>query len=381
MASVTVRKVETQGDFRAFFEFPWHVYKNDSNWVPPLLSMRRDLLSKEKNPAWEYMEGDYFTAWRGDQCVGTIAAFINHRHNEFHNEKVGWFGAFEVYDDPEAAQSLLNTADEWVRGRGLPVIRGPQTFTTHEDVGLLIDGFAPPILLMPYHAPYYRGLIETAGYTKSMDVHSYTGSWDLLEKNNMRQRWEKAVQWLSKRSNITVRPINRKNLRREFELFKEIYNAAWSENWGFVPMTEKELDGLIEGLGLIFEPELACFAELNGEPIGFLLAVPDFNQVIHRAYPRPGEPEPLTLVKALWHWKLRPKMTQVRIPLMGVKKEHRTKGVDLAMYYQVINNFRKFNFTRMDCGWILEINHDMAGVLKGFGMEIYRTYRLYEKQL
>lgn len=380
--TVVIRKAESRDDLRTLFEFPWQVYRDDPNWIPPLNSMRREILSKEKHPAWDYMEGDYFLAWRGDQCVGTIAAFINHRHDEFHQERAGWFGLFEVYDDAEAAQALLAQAEAYVKAKGVTVIRGPQTFTIHEDVGLLIDGYAPPILLMPYHKPYYRPLIEDAGYTKADDMHSYAANWDTLNQSNMAERFEKTVAWLKKRGGITVRPINRKNLRHDFELFKDIYNKAWTENWGFVPMTDRELDGLIEGLSMIFSPELACFAEINGEAIGFFIAVPDFNQVLHKAFPRPSEPEPFTLVKALWHWKLRPVINQVRVPLMGVVKEHRTKGVDLIMYHQVINELRKAgHYINLDCGWISEKNHDMAGTLKGFGMSIHRTYRIYEKSL
>lgn len=380
-APLTIRKAESRDDLRTLFEFPWQVYRDDPNWIPPLNSMRRELLSKEKHPAWEYMEGDYFLAWRGDQCVGTIAAFINQRHDEFHGEKAGWFGLFDVLDDAEAAAALIAQAEAYVQARGVEVIRGPQTFTAHEDVGLLIDGFEPPILLMPYHKPYYRAFIEDAGYSKADDMHSYQGNWQTLDQNNMAERFEKTVAWLKKRGGVTARPIDRKNLRRDFELFKEIYNKAWAENWGFVPMTNRELDGLIEGLSMLFDPELACFAEINGEPVGFFIAVPDFNQVLHKAYPRPAEPEPLTLIKAAWHWKLRPVMNQVRVPLMGVVKEHRTKGVDLIMYHHVLNRLRNSPYTHIDCGWISEKNLDMAGTLKGFGMTIYRTYRLYEKRL
>src|SRR5512145_355428 len=149
---VEVRPVKTPSEFKAFFEFPWTLYKDDPNWVPPLLSMRHDLLDKHKNPAWdEYMEGEYFAAWRGDKIVGTIVAFVNHRHNQFHQEHVGWFGMFETYDDQEVATALLDTATEWVKARGYDAILGPQTFTTHEDVGILVDGFTRPVLLMPYN--------------------------------------------------------------------------------------------------------------------------------------------------------------------------------------------------------------------------------------
>src|SRR6185369_10729032 len=247
--AVTVRKVENAADFKAFFEFPWTIYKNDPNWVPPLLSMRRDQLDKHKNPSWEYMEGDYFAAWRGDKIVGTIAAYINHRHNEFHKEHIGWFGAFEVFDDQEAATALLNTATEWVKAKGYDAIRGPQTFTTHEDVGVLVDGFTRPVLLMPYNMPYYKTLIEGAGFIKSMDVFSFELSRQGAAEHATGERLERLTKAVMKRNKITVRPIDSKRLKEEFNLFKEIYNAAWDKNWGFTPMTPKELDGMVTSLG------------------------------------------------------------------------------------------------------------------------------------
>ncbi|MBC8170249.1 MAG: GNAT family N-acetyltransferase [Anaerolineae bacterium] len=379
--SVTVRPVETSADYQAFFDFPWQVYKDDPNWTPQLLSMRRDILDKKRAPAWEYMEGDYLGAWRGDQLVGTIAAFINHRHNEFHQEHIGWFGAFEVNNDPEAAQALLKAAIEWVRSRGYDAIFGPQTFTTHEDVGLLVDGFEPPVLLMPYHKPYYQALIEQAGFAKAKDMFSFYYDWKMADDHNLIEKMDKMTARILQRGNVTLRPINRKNLRHDFELFKEIYNEAWTSNWGFVPMTDKELDTLIEGLSMIFDPDLACFAEVNGKPVGFTIVVPDFNQVLHRAYPHPGEPEILTLLKAAWHWKIRPVIHRVRVPLMGVIAEHRKKGFDLAMYYHLLKILKSKGYESVDCGWIIESNHDMIGIMKGFGMIPYRTHRLYEMKL
>lgn len=378
---VTIRKVENQQDFKTFFEFPWKHYKDDPNWVPPLLSMRQELLDKEKNPAWDYMEGDYFLALRGEEAVGTIAAFINHRHNEFHGEAIGWFGAFETRDDPEVAAALLQMAEDWVRDQGYTIIRGPQTFTTHEEVGLLIDGFEQPFLLMPYHHRYYRGFIENAGYAASSDTGSYYYDWSMVAENKLMDRLEKIAQWTAKRHNVEVRPVDSKNLRKEFELFKELYNTAWVANWGFVPMTERELDSLIEGMGMIFDPDLACFATYAGKPIGFTMLVPDFNQALKYARPRPGVPEPWTLLQILWHWKLRPKINRVRVPLMGVIEEYRKKGLDVVMYDYCIRQLRKKGMQTLDCGWILDTNEDMIGVLKGLGMKRHRSYRLYEKAL
>ena len=377
---VIVRTADSPADFKAFFDFPWQVYKDDPNWVPPLVSMRKELVSKEKNAAWEYMEGDYFVAWRGDKPVGTIAAFINHRHNEHWKTRVGWFGAFECYDDQEAATALLNTADEWVRSRGYPVIMGPQTFTTHEEVGLLIDGFQQPLLLMAYHRPYYQKLIETAGYAKAIDMNSFYYDWDQVARDNFEGRLAKIVEWRMKKGGITVRPSNPKDRRGDFEIIKALYNDAWDANWGFVPLTPRELDAMIESLGLVFNPDWTYFAYIDEKPVGLVMSVGDFNQVLKYASPRPGVPEPFTLLRAAWHWKVRPKINRVRVPLLGVIPEHRNKGVDLVMIYHLVLALKNTGIKQADAGWILESNQDMAGMLRGFGMETYRTYRMYEKK-
>ncbi|MEZ4670273.1 MAG: GNAT family N-acetyltransferase [Anaerolineae bacterium] len=381
MASpVVVRKADSEADFKAFFEFPWTLYKNDPNWVPPLLSMRSDLLDKKKNPGWEYMEGEYFAAWRGDQIVGTITAFINQRHNEFHKEHIGWFGTFEVYDDQEAATALLNTAAEWVKAKGFDAIRGPQSFTTHEDVGVLIEGFVPPVLLMPYNFPYYAKLIEGAGFTKSMDVFSFHLSREGAKEHATADRLERLTKAVMKRNKITVRQIDKKRLKDEFVLFKDIYNAAWDKNWGFTPMTPRELDTLVESLGQFFDPRFAFFAEVEGQPAGFVMAIPDFNQVLKKANPRPGVPEVFSLLRALWHWKIRPVIDTARIPLMGVKETYRNKGVDAVLYYHVLMALLDDpKIQHSDSGWILEVNENMVSIALSFGSTIYKKHRLYQK--
>ncbi len=379
-APVTVRKVDSAADFKAFFEFPWSVYRDDPNWVPQLLSMRRELFDKTKNPAWQYMEGDYFAAWRGEQIVGTVTAFVNHRHNEFHDEHIGWFGSFEVYDDQEAASALLDTAAQWVSARGYDAIRGPATFTPHEEVGLLVDGFTRPVLLMPYNPPYYQRLVETAGFHKAMDVFSFSLNREKTLATGLFERLERLTKGIMKRSNITVRSVDRKNLNADFELFKELYNAAWEKNWGFVPMTEAELDALVKSLGQFFDPKLAFFAYVDGDPAGFLLNIPDFNQVLHKVYPRPGVPEVWSLLKALYYWKLNPVIDWMRAPLFGVKEQYRRKGVDAALLYYGLQTVLKERYQSCDQGWILETNQPMIGVVRSIGGEVYKTHRFYEKE-
>jgi hypothetical protein len=381
--SVEIRKVETKKDYRAFFRFPWMVYKDDPNWTPPLLSMRREILDKDHNPSWDYLEGDYFVAWRGDEPVGTIAAFINHRHNEFHQENIAWFGFFETINDSQVSHALLQTAHDWAKSKGCTALRGPQSFTTHEECGLLVDGFAPPVLLMPYNAPYYQGLVEGEGFHKVMDVHSfyYDHTPEEHEQFGNAKRIEKISARIMRQNNARVRTFDMKNKKREFNLFKELYNSAWIANWGFTPMTDRELDALVKSLGMFLDPRTAWFVEVDEKPVGFMLAVQDLNQVLHRAYAKPRTPEFVTLVKSLWHWKLRPKINGLRVPLMGINAEYRNKGLDILMYGELRNILSdpKLPYRSLDCGWILETNQDMAGTLLSVGMRIYRTHRFYEK--
>ncbi|MEQ8672064.1 MAG: GNAT family N-acetyltransferase [Aggregatilineales bacterium] len=384
--AISVRKVETRTDDKVFFEFPWKIYKDDPNWVPPLKSMRKETLSREKNPAWEYLEGDYYIAWRGDEPVGTIAAFVNKRHNEFQHENIAWFGFFESIDDQEVADALLKTAEDWAKSHGYDALRGPQSFTAHEEVGVLIDGFERPVLLMPYHHAYYQKLIDTyGGLQKVMDVSSYRLDYDpvAFTKSRDYEVMQKIVARIQRQGNFTVRSVNKKTQVADFGLVKEIYNDAWAANWGFTPMTDRELDALIEGLAAFFDPRLSAIVEADGVPAGFMLGVADLNIALQRAYPRPGVPELMTLAKVLWHWKLRPKVNGYRIPLMGVREQFRNKGLEMMMIKHFFDNAMGVDqpYRQVDAGWILETNHDMIGVLERANLYPYRTYRLYEKAL
>ncbi|MDX2159913.1 MAG: hypothetical protein SF162_01180 [bacterium] len=376
-----IRKVENDADFKAFFEFPWQLYKQDTHWVPPLVSMRAEAFDRKRGPAWEYLEGDFFTAWRGEQIVGTIAAYINHRHNEFHDERIGWFGAFECQQDSEAAAALLEAAVAWVKAKKYPIIRGPQTFTTHEDTGLLVEGFDyPPVLLYPYNPPYYARFIEDAGFAKAMDMVSFKFDRQTTEARGTLARLERITQAVMRRNKIVIRPFNNKARRAEFELIKELYNAGWEKNWGFVPLTERELNGLIDSLSTFLDPRMVYFGYVNDQPAGFILGIPDFNQVLHKVYARPGRPELLSLVKALYYWKIRPIMNWTRVPLMGVKAEYRNKGVDAAMYFYLMRTMlTETEYTHNDSGWVLEINKNLIGIVDNFGGETYKRFRLYER--
>jgi GNAT superfamily N-acetyltransferase len=379
--TVDVRRVSSKADFKAFFEFPWTIYRGDPNWVPPLLSMRRELFDRQKGAAWEYMDGDLFTAWRGDQIVGTIGVVENRRHNEFHDEHIAWFGAFDVFDDQEAAHALFEAALAWARGRGLTALRGPQTFTTHEETGLLVEGFTRPVILYSYNKPYYQRLVETEGFTGVMDTYGYYLSAAKAVEIGTLDRLNRLSTAIEKRNKIRVRMTDPKNLKQEFQLLKDLYNAAWEKNWGFVPMTPRELDVMVKSLGQFFDYRLSFFSYVDDEPAGMVMGLPDFNQVLQKAQPRPGTPELWTLLKALYYWKVARIIDWGRVPLLGVKEKFRGKGVDVVMYAALLRSMIENGYKHSDSGWILSTNQPMTGIAKNVGGEVYKVYRYYEKAL
>ncbi len=375
-----IRPLADRKQFTEFFQFPWRHYADDPNWVPPLLSMRRRLLDTARHPAWKYMDGEFFAAWRDAQMVGTVAAFINHEHNRYHQENIGFFGIFETVNDREVAAGLLDVAGEWVRSQGADAIRGPANFTTNEECGLLIKNFDRPMVMMSYNPPYYQELVEAAGFEKVMDVHCMYMDRALIEASDTLARLEKLVKRAARRSGITVRHFKARHKKAEFKLFRDIYNAVWMENWGFIPMNDEELAALVADLGMLVEPELAFFAEIAGEPVGFALSIPDFNEALHRAHPRPGIPEWFTLAQVVWHWKVRRAIKGVRMPLMGVKKEHRNKGIELAMFLELMKALLPSRYDYLDSGWILETN-PLISISLNLGSRIYKTHRFYQKSL
>ncbi|HEX3053656.1 MAG TPA: GNAT family N-acetyltransferase [Aggregatilineaceae bacterium] len=382
--AVVVRPVTSKQDYQAFFNFPWVLYKNDPYWVPPLLGYQKHKLDKKKNPTWQHLEGEYYVAWRGDKPVGTIAAFINHRHNEFQHEHIGFFGAFEVYDDQEAANALLETAAEYVRGKGYDALRGPATFSTNEECGVLIEGFDdPPLVLMPYNYPYYQRLMENApGFEKAMDLYSYYIT--LRRIQDAREKLDKLFRITAKnneRRQIAIHRLDMKHLKQEFVKLKEIYNKAWDHNWGFVPFSNIELDELVHQLGDYFEPRLAYFATVENQPIAFLLAIPDMNQVLLRAYPRPGKPDILSMLQSLWHWKIRSKITRIRIMLMGVQEGYRGIGVESSLFVATYNAAEEMGWEYADGGWVLETNEPMQRLVHAYNSTVYKRYRFYERKL
>jgi GNAT superfamily N-acetyltransferase len=382
-SKLTIQPVRTLEERRAFVHFQWEVYRDDPDWVPPLISERMEFIDKERHPFHQHSEVELFMAHRDGRPVGTIAAILNNRHNEFQGENIGFFGLFEVLPDQEAAEALLETACDWARERGLTALRGPANYSTNEEVGLLVDGWnGPPMIMMTYNPRYYADFIEGAGFHKAMDLLAYIA--DLAQfgsrGENLPPKLVRVAKKVQERGGFTVRSIDMRHFYEEVARFKRVYNAAWAKNWGFVPLTEPEIDHIAEGLRQMIDPKVVWFAEKDGEPIGAMIPLPDVSQALIRAYPRPGVPEWWTMLKLLWHWKVRGVVTNIRGFAGGVLEEYRGRGVEAMLFVKMAQEAPP-HYQKAEMSWVLENNTMMRRTADYLGAEVYRTYRLYEKAL
>jgi GNAT superfamily N-acetyltransferase len=381
MDKLTIKKVATDRERRQFLSFPWVVYKDNPYWVPPILSERMEFTNPGHNPFFKHAEVDFFLALRGEEIVGTVAAFTDERYREFQNDNLGFFGFFEVLEDPEAARALLKTVEDWHREKGSEAVRGPGQFTTNDECGLLVDGFDDrPRILMTYNPPYYMRYLEENGYSKALDLWAYhLSTREFMEQSG--ERMERLAERIKQRRNVTIRPINMKKLDTEIEKVKAVYNSAWSANWGFVPLTDEEIDKIAEELKIMADPDLILIAEIDGKPVGMSLTIPDLNKPLHMTYPKPGNPTWWVFVKLFWHWKIRKQVDYVRVYAMGVLEEYRGMGIDALFYHATAKAADRKGIPDAEMSWILENNKEMNEIIRNFGGKVYKTYRFYEKKL
>jgi GNAT superfamily N-acetyltransferase len=367
-----VRVVENKKALKEFIKFPWHIYRNDPHWVPPLLTERKEFLNRNNNPFFKHADVVLYLAIKDDRIVGRIAGIINHNHIKTHNEKAGFFGLFECVNDREVAKILLDYVRDWLKSKGMEIMRGPANFSSNEDWGFLLEGFdSPPVIMMPYNPPYYLELVEGYGMIKAKDLYAYF----IDETVPTPPRVVRMAENIRKKERVKVRSLNMKEFDQEVAEIKQIYNSAWSKNWGFVPMTEEEFDHLAKNLKQIVDPQMVFIAEVNGKPAGFSLALPDFNQVLSRLS---GRLLPFGILKLLWHTKIKNKIDGVRIITMGVVPEFQKRGIDTVFYLESYNVGVKRGYKWAEMSWILEDNFLMTRVLELLGAKLYKKYRLYE---
>jgi hypothetical protein len=356
---------------KRFIAFPYTHYRGDPLWVPQLRMDVRTLLSPAKNPFFQHASAQYFLAQRAGQVVGRIAAIKNDAHNQAHGDRVGFYGFFESVNDQAVANALFDAAAAWLRPHRFTAMRGPMSPSINDECGLVVRGFTtPPTLMMPHNPSYYVDLHLAYGFAKAKDLLVYEST-----TIQVPDRIVRAATVIAQRKGITLRPLDIKRFKDEVELVKALYNEAWEKNWGFVPLTEAEIDHLAKQLKPIVVPDLVCFAERAGKVIGFAVALPDLNVALrHNPSGRlfPG------ILKILWYAR---KVQRARILLLGVLKEYRSAGVDALMYHWIWTKGVAHGFTWGEGGWILEDNAAMNNAAVQLGFVPYRTYRIYDKTL
>jgi hypothetical protein len=358
-----------------FILFPWKsgIYKNAPYWIPPLISEDKKLFNPAVYPFHKNAEVKLFLLYDNGKPVSRVAAIINHNHNKFHNEKVGFFGFFESINSPEAAQYILDAATQFCKEKGMECIRGPMNFSTNDTCGLLIEGFdSSPLIMMPYNPPYYIDLLEKSGFAKAKDLYAYFADHNIKEQL---PRMERLAQRVTKSGDVVIRNINFKNITSDIKVIKHIYNNAWSKNWGFVPMTDEEFDYMASDMKKVVDPDLALIAEIDGQPAGFSLALPDYNQIIKKCN---GRLFPFGFLHFLFG---KSAIKTVRLLTIGVVHQYRQKGLDVIFYMESIKRTFNKGYRGGELSWILEDNIMMNRILESIGAKVYKRYRIYERSI
>jgi hypothetical protein len=375
MNSIEIKKVQSNKELMQFIKMPWNIYKNDPNWVPPLIMDRKKLLDKKKNPFFQHAEMDLFLAFKDGNIAGRIAAITNENHNKFHEDNVGFFGFFESIDDLEVTKKLFETAESWIKEKGKDGVIGPMSPSSNDEMGLLVDGFdSPPYVLMCHNPEYYIKLIENAGYKKAKDLWAWYIDSETANKN-ISEKMFRVAEKSTEKFGLTIRNINFKNMDEEVKNLKEVYNNAWSKNWGFVPMTDEEFNHMAADLKQVADPDFIFIVEKDGRPIGFSLTLPNINEVLINI--KNGKLFPTGLFKLLFGLK---KVKTVRVITLGIIKEYQFGGFSSIMILKSIKTALDKGLQGGEMSWILEDNHAMNSPIESLGSKKHKTYRIYQKQ-
>jgi len=373
---IEIKKLESKSDIKLFIKAQWLFYENNPYFVPPIIVEEMKNFDKEKNPLYEHADYQLFIAEQDNKIVGRIAAIENKRHNEIHNDNVGFFGFFECINNQNVANKLFDTAKEWLLERGKNIMRGPTNPTFNDVIGFSVDSFdLPPVILSPYSNFYYLQLCENYGLQKAKDLFAYK-----LENHNYRS--EKLIRYhnlIQQRSKANIRQISFKNktqLIKDITTLKELYNSAWEKNWGFVKMTDKEFDFLAASLVQVGKEELTLIIEIENKPVGFALVLPDINQAL--IYNKRG-----SMLGAGWCLLTKnKKINTCRIIVLGVIPEYRKQGLEVLLYQRIGDAALKMGIPTGDASWILEDNEMMnRGLTQTMHAEKYKTFRIYEMNI
>ncbi len=366
---ISVKETE---DLKLFVRAGRAIYENDRLYVPQLESEEIKLIDTKKNPFYSYSSRKLFVAYKDGRIVGRIASIINRRHNEFHKDKVGFFGFFESIDDQSVAKALFEPVETHLKQAGLNYIRGPMNPSMNDTCGILIKGFfQEPVFMMPYNRKYYMDLFESLGFKKDKDLYAFY----LSTSNKPSKRLLKLASYVQKKHSVTLRNFSRKNFEKDVETIHYLYSRAWENNWGFVPPTLEEFRYAAEDFKSLVPEELVIFAEIDGKPCGFAAIVPDFNQMLKRLGGK------LTVFNALKALYLIKKIDNYRLITLGVLPEYRNMGIDLLLYIRSFEVVEKRGGRGGELSWTLEDNDAINKPILKMNAEHYKTYRIYGKPL
>jgi len=375
-----LKRIETKKEWSDFIELPWDIYAGDDNWVPPLKIAVKDLLDVRKNPFFKHATMYPIIAYRDGKRVGRIVAVVDDNHNKFHKEQTAFFGFFECINDQKVANALLDEVAKWAAARGMVTLRGPMNPSTNHECGLLVEGYDQPVgVMMTYNPPYYEKLVEAWGMTKAKDLYAYDIDG---RKVKFSEKLMAQAERLKKRGYVTFRTINMKDFDGEVERILAIYNDAWEDNWGFVPMDDEEFRHMAKDMKAVLDPELLLIAEIKGEPVGFALTLPDVNQAIKKI--KNGKLLPTGIFKLLWNTKgpgRKKTINRCRILTLGIKKAYRNYSIGPLLYAEYYRRGPALGYPIGEASWILEDNKPMNKALEHMAGERTKVYRIYDKTL
>ncbi len=374
---IEIRPVNTKRERKAFMDLPKRLYANDPHWVPQIESELAGMLDP-KSPFFEHGEAQLYAAFRGGQMVGRISAHVDHLHNERYNEKTAFFGFFECENDQAVANALLDAAKAWAVGRGFDKLRGPFSFSINHVSGCLVDGFdCPPYVDMGHNPPYYAALYEGWGLAKAKDLIAWR--YDVtIDPPEMAQDLARAVE---SHPGLVVREVEMKHFDRDLKIILDIFNEAWAQNWGYVPMTPAEMKKMAENLKLVIEPRLAFIAEVDGEPAAISVCIPNVNQALLRSR---GKPTPWVLGRLLWDMKVARSVDQARLIILGIRRKFRGSalgGLSVLLYVKTHLVGQSIGFKAAELSWTLEDNVRINQGIEMMGGKPYKLYRVFEASI
>ena len=377
MTNVRIEPVETRRQQKQFVELAWQINADNPQWVPPLRRSQQELLGYKPHPFHDDADVQTFLATRDGKPCGRIAAIIHRAHERRYKERRGYFGFFESVDDEEVSGLLFDTAIDWLRGRGMESVRGPMNPSFNYELGMLIDGFdRPPTFMMTYNPPYYPRLVEQyGGFEKTQDLYAYCGNMDTLKTLRSERTALFIVEEAKRRFNVKIRQIDKAKFGEEIRMFLNIYNRAFDSHWGFVPLSEGEVVRISSELKHLIAPELTSVAEVDGEPIGCVFAMPDYNPRIKKI---DGRLFPTGLIRLLWN---RRAISRVRMIATNVVPEYQRWGIGLVLLNEIVPSATKWGVKEAEFSWIMESNRLSVGTVERGGCIRTSTYRLYDRDL